>query len=141
MLLRLQKAAAQGSYETGKQAVSMHLRFLTIRGFKPLKEIRRSLTKLKTGHERRNIRPLVERRTDHMRKSSEMFATKRRKGILNRRTHAQSTWHSPKENEGKATKAVRNKSAAAARKLDRKLSVVWNLLPSLAASWPLGLSF
>jgi hypothetical protein len=31
MLLRLQKAAARGNYETGYQAVSMHLRFLTIR--------------------------------------------------------------------------------------------------------------
>ena len=70
-----------------------------------------------------------------------MFATKRQKGILNRRAHAQSTWQSPKKNEGKATKAARNKSASAASNLDGKPSVVWNLLPSLAASWPLGVSF
>jgi hypothetical protein len=31
MLLRFQKAAVQGNYETGKQACSIHLRFLTIR--------------------------------------------------------------------------------------------------------------
>jgi hypothetical protein len=33
MLLRFQKAAVRGNYETGNQAFSMHLRFLTIRGF------------------------------------------------------------------------------------------------------------
>src|SRR4029077_14025535 len=32
MLLRFQKAAVRGNYETGNQAFSMHLRFLTIRG-------------------------------------------------------------------------------------------------------------
>jgi len=31
MLLRFQKAALQGNYETGNQALSMHLRFFTIR--------------------------------------------------------------------------------------------------------------
>jgi hypothetical protein len=31
MLLRFQKAAVQGNYETGNQALSMHLRFLTMR--------------------------------------------------------------------------------------------------------------
>jgi hypothetical protein len=31
MLLRFQKAAVRGNYETGNQAFSMHLRFLTIR--------------------------------------------------------------------------------------------------------------
>jgi hypothetical protein len=30
MLLRFQKAAVQGNYETGNQAFSIHLRFLTI---------------------------------------------------------------------------------------------------------------
>jgi len=34
MLLRFQKATVQGNYETGNQALSMHLRFLTIRDFK-----------------------------------------------------------------------------------------------------------
>ena len=33
MLLRFQKAAVRGNYETGNQAFSMRLRFLTIRGF------------------------------------------------------------------------------------------------------------
>jgi hypothetical protein len=32
MLLRFQKAGVGGNYETGNQAFSMHLRFLTIRG-------------------------------------------------------------------------------------------------------------
>jgi hypothetical protein len=31
MLLRFQKPAVRGNYETGNQAFSMHLRFLTIR--------------------------------------------------------------------------------------------------------------
>ena len=31
MLLRFQKPAVRGNYETGNQAVSMHLRFLTTR--------------------------------------------------------------------------------------------------------------
>jgi integrase len=33
MLLRFQKPAVRGNYETGNQAFSMHLRFLTIRDF------------------------------------------------------------------------------------------------------------
>src|ERR1039457_1286026 len=33
MLLRFQKAAGRGNYETGNQAFSKRLRFLTIRGF------------------------------------------------------------------------------------------------------------
>jgi hypothetical protein len=41
MLLRFQKAAMRGNYETGNQAFSMRLRFLTIRakaaGKSPLK--------------------------------------------------------------------------------------------------------
>src|SRR5664279_2799422 len=35
MLLRFQKAAVRGNYETGNQAFSMRLRFLTIRGRSP----------------------------------------------------------------------------------------------------------
>jgi hypothetical protein len=51
-----------------------------------------------------------------------VFATKGQRGFLNRRAHAQSAWHSPKANEAKAIEASRNKSASAARKLDRKPS-------------------
>src|ERR1700694_737929 len=67
-----------------------------------------------------------------------MFATKRQEGILNRRAPARSAWHTRRENEAKETEASRNKSASVARKLDGKQSVVRILLPSLAASWPLG---
>src|ERR1022692_454103 len=37
MLLRFQKAAGRGNYETGNQAFSKRLRFLTIRGLLPLR--------------------------------------------------------------------------------------------------------
>jgi len=50
------------------------------KGVKRLKEISRSLTKLKTGHEMRNTRPLVERGTDQQRQSSENVRNEEAKG-------------------------------------------------------------
>jgi hypothetical protein len=52
MLLRFQKAAVQGNYETGNQAFSMHLRFLTIRHLPRVRRARNSYahTNMLTSH-------------------------------------------------------------------------------------------